>query len=97
MTQKTLTLIFIAVKTSNHASCPISLSLRVSLTVCSKLPPSLTAEERVSVLKTCFDRVYGAAAAVEGDSSPDESPGDVIKSVSVGWGDHMKLILDCLS
>jgi hypothetical protein len=57
----------------------------------------MTAEERVSVLKICFDRVYSAAAAVAGDSSPEESPGDVSNCVDVGWADHMTLILDCLS
>jgi len=61
-----------------------------------KLPPSLAAEERVSVLKTCFDRVYSAAAVVAGDSSPEESLGDVGSSVDVGWADHISLILDCL-
>jgi hypothetical protein len=61
------------------------------------LPPSVTAEERVSVLKICFDRVYNAAAAVSGDSSPEESPGDVNSCLDVGWADHMNLILDSLS
>jgi len=60
------------------------------------LPPSLAAEERVSVLKTCFDRVYSATAVVAGDSSPEESLGDVSSIVDVGWADHISLILDCL-
>lgn len=50
----------------------------------------------MSVLKTCFDRVYSAAAVVAGDSSPEESPGDVGSNMDVGWADHMSLILDCL-
>ncbi|KAJ4431384.1 hypothetical protein ANN_19981 [Periplaneta americana] len=62
----------------------------------SKLPPSLTTEERISVLKTCFDKVYSAAAAVAGDSSPDEPAGDVNSCMDVGWADHMSLILSCL-
>lgn len=51
----------------------------------------------MSVLKICFDRVYNAAAAVSGDSSPEESPGDVNSCLDVGWADHMNLILDSLS
>lgn len=57
----------------------------------------MTAEERVSVLKICFDRVYSAAASLAGDSSPEESPGDCSNCVDVGWADHMTVILDCLS
>lgn len=50
----------------------------------------------MSVLKTCFDRVYSAAGVVAGDSSPEESLGDVSSSVDVGWADHINLIQDCL-
>ncbi|XP_069674813.1 maestro heat-like repeat-containing protein family member 1 isoform X2 [Periplaneta americana] len=69
--------------------------LRVAIALI-KLPPSLTTEERISVLKTCFDKVYSAAAAVAGDSSPDEPAGDVNSCMDVGWADHMSLILSCL-
>lgn len=72
---------------------PIVLHVAMALI---KLPPSLTAEERVSVLKTCFDRVYTAAALMAEDINPEESPGDINNSMDMGWADHMNLILDCL-
>jgi hypothetical protein len=50
----------------------------------------------VSVLKTCFNRVYTAAALMAEDITPEESPGDINNSVTVGFETHMNLILDCL-
>ena len=61
------------------------------------MPPVLTSEERISVLKTCFDRLYNAAVNVGGDVSPEESTRDVNDCVDVMWSEHMAVILSHLS